>query len=53
MINSIDASLDNYLGLNSGTSSSGTGGTVGASLTNSALEQTSLGFRTTSGDALG
>ena len=41
------------LGLNSGTSSSGTGGTVGASLTNSALEQTSLGFRTTSGDALG
>ena len=53
VINSIDSGLDNYLGLNSGSSSSGSGGTVGASLTNSALEQTSLGFRTTSGDALG
>ena len=53
ILNSIDASLEEYLSLNSGSSSTGTGGTVGASLTNSALEQTSLGFRTTSGDAMG
>ncbi len=53
LINSIDNGLNNYLGIQSGSSTTGTGGTVGASLTNSALEQTSLGFRTTSGDALG
>ena len=53
ILNSIDAGLEEYLSLNSGASTAGTGGTVGASLTNSALEQTSLGFRTTSGDAMG
>ena len=53
ILNSMDAGLEEYLSLNSGASSAGTGGTVGASLTNSALEQTSLGFRTTSGDAMG
>ena len=53
LINSIDNGLNNYLGIQSSSSTTGTGGTVGASLTNSALEQTSLGFRTTSGDALG
>ena len=34
ILNSIDASLEEYLSLNSGSSSTGTGGTVGASLTN-------------------
>ena len=51
--NSIDAGLQNYLGISSGTSTAGTGDTVGASLTNTALEQTSEGFKTTSGKALG
>tara|TARA_A100001011_G_C14306711_1_gene843520 strand:+ start:205 stop:2436 length:2232 start_codon:yes stop_codon:yes gene_type:complete len=53
VINSIDSGLDNYLGLNSGTSTLGLGDTVGASLTSSALEQTPQGFRTTSGKAMG
>ena len=43
-LNSIDAGLDNYLNISLGSSTSGTGGTVGASLTDSALEQTSQGF---------
>ena len=53
ILNSIDNGLNNYLGLNSGTSTIGTGGSIGASLTDTALEQTSQGFRSTSGKALG
>ena len=53
VLNSIDSGLENYLGMTSGTSSSGTGYSEGASLTGTALEQTATGFRTTSGDALG
>ena len=53
VLDSIDSGLNSYLGLTSGTSSPGTGGTVGASLTGTALEQTSLGFRSTSGKAMG
>ena len=53
VLNSIDSGLESFIGLNSGSSSSGTGGTVGASLSHSALEQTALGFRTTSGKAMG
>ena len=53
ILNSIDNGLNNYLGLNSGNSSTGTGGSTGASLTDTALEQTSQGFRTTSGKAMG
>ena len=53
VLNSIDSGLESYLSLNSGSSTSGTGGTVGASLSHSALEQTAIGFRTTSGKAMG
>jgi len=50
---SIDAGLQNYLGISSGASTTGTGGTVGASLTDTALKQTTDGFQTTSGKAMG
>ena len=53
VLDSIDGGLENYLGINSGTSTTGAGDNAGASLTDSTLEQTGLGFRTTSGKAMG
>ena len=53
VINSIDAGLNNYLGIQSGIVVAGTGDNTGATLAGSSLEQTSTGFRTLSGDAFG
>ena len=53
VIDSIDAGLNNYLGIQGGTVVAGTGDNNGATLAGSSLEQTATGFRTLSGDAFG
>ncbi len=52
-INSIDAGLQNYLGIQGGAQTNGTGSEVGASLTDTPLSQYTGGFRSISGKAMG
>ena len=53
VVNSIDAGLNNYLGIQGGSQTNGTGSEVGASLTDTPLKQESGSFRSISGKAMG
>ena len=53
VVNSIDAGLNSYLGIQGGSQTNGTGSEVGASLTDTPLKQESGSFRSISGKAMG